>query len=383
MLYLSMARVIVDSEIKKAFVNAISIIVPSRDRMLECEALFRSLKEANDNPDVRSEVIVVDDSVTENSKCIKEMCDTYGFRYIPTKNHNISAKRNLGWNAANYEIVLFIDSDCIADKDLLIRHLESYQHSRVAGCLGDLIFEGSRSLFFRATEHTPFAWPFRFANRFKETTWGPTANISFKKVNLERIGGFDTTFPDRPGGEDVDIGLRVTDGNYRIICNPNAKVRHSTTTWNTFWDNAKRFFGWGRADYHLIVRHKRKTSIDLPRIPLIFSLLLFLSWIIASTKGAYFILTLPFLWLGLTVGFSVLLFHSNSASPSLGERFIALVYILINESGTLYEGIKNHYWPIVIKRMIYGPDQIYGEWHEAGSRLWAQWIAMAICFVLY
>ena len=360
----------------------VSVIIPTRNRIQECIDLFAALNDAVEFVG-GCEVIVIDDSTPDNSAQIKRLCNSYGFSFIYTYIHSVAQKRNMGWTAAKGDIVIFLDSDCLPEKDLIAKHLETYAESENIGCLGDLSFVGERSIFFRATEYTPFAKPFQFARRFESTTWGPTANISFRRSELERVGGFDSSFPERPGGEDVDIGLRITQNSSPIVCNPSARVGHSTSTWNAFNINIKRFFGWGRADYHLIIRHPQKVTTDLPRIPLTFTLLLASSVLLSVVKDTFYYLSVPFVWLIFTMWISAILFYCESGKPTFIERLIALSYLLANEIGTLYEGLSKKYWPIVIKRMNYGSGQIYGEWHEGGRRLWAQWIALIICYCLY
>jgi glycosyltransferase involved in cell wall biosynthesis len=363
--------------------KTISVVIPTRNRVQECEELFVGLKEAVNHATTDCEVIVVDDSRPAESEKIKGLCHSYGFRFIGTDDHSVARKRNMGWMAAKGSFILFLDSDCVPEKDLITKHLETYLEDKKCGCLGDLYFFGPRTIFFRASEITPFVRPFHFARRFESTTWGPTANISFKRSELERVGGFDPTFPDRPGGEDVDLGLRITEGTQPISCNASARVGHSTSTWNTYSGNIKRFFGWGRADYHLIVKQPHRTTIDLPRIPLTFGLLLTVCTFLFVLKWDTYVLAIPFVWLVLTLVASAMIYHLERVNTPFLERLIALTYILANEVGTLYEGFTNRYWPIVLKRMNYGSGQIYGEWHEAGKRLWAQWFALAICVWLY
>jgi glycosyltransferase involved in cell wall biosynthesis len=359
----------------------VSIVIPTKNRIVECEALFGALQKAIEN--TACEVIIVDDSDSNAAGRIKQLCGLYGYGFISSQTASVGGKRNQGWIASKGDIVLFLDSDCLPEKDLIAEHLKTYSQNENPGCLGDLCFTGPESLFFKASTFTPFFRPFHFARRFKNTTWGPTANISFRRSELERVGGFDTTFPDKPGGEDVDLGLRITYENKPIQCNALAKVGHATSTWNTYDSNLIRFFNWGRADYHLIVRHLKKTTIDLPRIPLTFAFLLVISIALSIIKDAPHFLTLPFVWLGISIGFAAVLYYCEDGEPSFIERVIALTYIIANEIGTLWEGIRHGYWPIVIRRMNYGDGQIYGEWHEAGRRLWAQWLALATCFWLY
>ncbi|MGP8320940.1 MAG: glycosyltransferase family 2 protein [Methanosarcinaceae archaeon] len=371
-----------DSQVVVELMHDVSVVIPTKNRVRECEALFTGLQVAVENAG-GCEVIVVDDSDPGDAIRIKQLCNLYGYRFISSQTPSVAAKRNHGWMAAKGDVVLFLDSDCLPEKDLIVEHLKAYSQNGSTGCLGDLSFVGPENLFFKATKFTPFFRPFQFARRFAHTSWGPTANISFRKSELERVGGFDTTFPDRPGGEDVDLGLRITAKNHPIRCNAAARVGHSTSTWNTYKGNLKRFFGWGRADYYLIVKHLHRTTIDLPRIPLTFGFLLALSILLSAVKMTFHFLSLPLVWLGLTIGFATILFYCENGKPTLLERFIALTYILANEIGTLWEGLLNRYLPIIFRRMNYGDGQIYGEWHEAGRRLWAQWLALIVCFWLY
>lgn len=369
-------------QVKDEAVKRVSVVIPTRNRIQECVELFTGLKKAVDNAG-DCEVIVVDDSDPSHAESINQQCSKYGYKYISTDIHSVAKKRNIGWMSANGDIILFLDSDCLPEEDLILRHLDVYLDEDAIGCLGDLMFIGTRSIYFRATEITPFARAFQFARRFESTTWGPTANISFRRSELERVGGFDTTFPDRPGGEDVDLGLRITENKKPISCNAFARVGHATSTWNDYSANLKRFFGWGRADYHLIIKQPHKTITDLPRIPLIFLLLMAVSLVLSVAKMNLYFFTMPILWLFLTLILATLLFHCEEGHPPFKERMIALTYILANEIGTLHEGFSHFYWPIIYKRMNYGAGQVYGEWYEAGKRLWAQWIALMICFWIY
>jgi GT2 family glycosyltransferase len=59
--------------------------------------------------------------------------------------------------------------------------------------------------------------------------WFQTANIAYPRELLERLGGFDESFPG-PAGEDTDLGWRAIEAGTRVVYEPAALNWHAVHT---------------------------------------------------------------------------------------------------------------------------------------------------------
>jgi glycosyltransferase involved in cell wall biosynthesis len=112
-----------------------SIIIPSYNSK---ERLYLNLTALNlqtyDDDDV--EVVVVDNGSTDNTM---EMLQKFKLKYPKQairieKNEGIAKGRNKGVLSAKGDILIFHDSDMIANKDFIKQHLEIHEEPDVVAC---------------------------------------------------------------------------------------------------------------------------------------------------------------------------------------------------------------------------------------------------------
>ena len=136
-----------------------------------------------------------------------------------------SAARNAGWRAARAPVVLFVDDDIRAPRDLAERHLAA--HARANAVLGHVRWAPELKV-------TPFM---RWVDRGVQFDWrtiraeGPkwwhfyTANASVARELLERVGGFDEH--ELPFlYEDLDLARRMSDHGMELIYERRAVADH-------------------------------------------------------------------------------------------------------------------------------------------------------------
>ena len=251
--------------------NGLSIVVATRGRVALLEDLLVSLDVARERVDVPTEVIIIDDSSPADADRIRALVMEHDSRYVGF-GPSVPAKRNLGVAESQYDIVVFLDSDCLATPDLLTEHLRMYDDPRVGAVAGLLEFTGPDTWFWKVVESSPFVIFFGLPRVMNEVPWTPTANCSVRRDLFRTVGGFDETFPPKPGGEDVDLGLRLT-AKKTMRSNPKALVYHQKETWTTPRQMFARAWHYGSADFFLVAKHPELVYPSYPRRVVIYLLM--------------------------------------------------------------------------------------------------------------
>jgi GT2 family glycosyltransferase len=128
-----------------------------------------------------------------------------------------AAARNVGWRASGAPLIAFTDDDC--------RPAPGWLDALLRSADGGSVFLQGR------TEPDP-----RELDRLSglsrsqliegPTGWYQTCNMAYPRELLERLGGFDESFPG-PAGEDTDLGLRALEEGARAQFVEEAVVWHA------------------------------------------------------------------------------------------------------------------------------------------------------------
>lgn len=243
-------------------IDGISILVVCRGRVALLEELFISLKTARENCVKPSELVVVDNSDKEDAESIKGLCEKYDARYFFDAS-SVAVKRNAAASHAKYEILYFCDSDCVVTPDILNRHINSYETEEIGAVAGPVILQGEENKFNSMLMQTAWCTAFSQPLYAPYTEWGVTANFSMRRSAYEKTGGFNARFPNKPGGEDVDIGFRIRDCGYLIKSAPQAVVYHSNKTWLKLKDVSSRLYSYGKSNVLVVTEHPDRLIGDI------------------------------------------------------------------------------------------------------------------------
>lgn len=251
------------------------IITHNRDKLF-WEA-YHSILTAQKNYGGDVEVIVVNSSprrlFAEDFSDCQEI-------HVPNA-FTASIKRNLGWQNASNEWVIFMDDDCqIASNALIeITRYTAVSSSKTAAFFGITDFIGDKSYWFMSVEGTDYMESFRQAQYSENLCWGPTSLAVFRRSALAEVGGFDSSFVIPAGGEDVAIGITLREHGKQLRAIPTILVYHNTQTWNDIRSNLRRFFNYGRAELELLKRFPQYGQFD-SEAPLLFLLIYLLILIV-------------------------------------------------------------------------------------------------------
>lgn len=236
-----------------------SVVIPVKGRVALLRAQLASLRVAVDRSPVPAEVVVVDDSDPADAAAHRANCREFGARYVTGPRH-VGAKRNLGVEQARYDLILFTDSDCRVSPDVVERHVKTLRSAgaRVGGVAGPTFVEhgqapASRIMRWSKLINDDLERPLRCAT----VTWATTTNLAVRREVFEEVGGFPSESLDHVGGEDCDLGLKMSDAGYRIVCDPEAVVMHDQAIADSLVTAGQRLYGYGRSEQWVCTVHPR------------------------------------------------------------------------------------------------------------------------------
>jgi len=199
----------------------ISVVIPSYNSERTINLCLNSL--LLQSYSFAYEVIVVDSSEDCTPHIIKKHFPQVRLIHFGQKTDPGTA-RNIGIKYARGELILFVDSDCIAYPDWIERMVNLHTQYPDIGAVGGSIEIGNNPVkpvavagyISEFREFLPI-WQASFVKHL------PTMNISYKKSVLEKVGQFDSQFYPQ---EDLVFNYRMTDLGYQILFDPTIRVKH-------------------------------------------------------------------------------------------------------------------------------------------------------------
>lgn len=247
----------------------VSIIIPTYNRACELERCLRSLFEL-DYPTSNLEILVVDDGSTDTTQSIVQPmileAKALGIEMRIVRHEKqlgVAISRNTGAQAAQHDLMAYLDSDCVASRGWLSELVPAFQDMRIAA-VGGMIrayergsmlgrYEDTRSSLFmgKRAQQVSLEGPL---------TYLPTANLLIRRTIWQRLGGFaPLTF-----GEDVDFCRRLLATGARILYLPQGTVHHDYRT--TLGAFLRIRIAYASAEAALLQRHptERRTLLLPP-----------------------------------------------------------------------------------------------------------------------
>jgi glycosyltransferase involved in cell wall biosynthesis len=161
---------------------------------------------------------------------IERWRDSRAISWISRSTPNLPAARNEGLRQSKNEIVLFVDDDVFLPPDFVESHRKSYKDPEISAAGGAVLNDRSHpavmpphsDLQGTFIEQVPLNWGTKVYTRMLIG-----CNLSVRRKEALRIGGFDERFMGTFRGEDADFGIRLHRANGRILFDPKIWVRNS------------------------------------------------------------------------------------------------------------------------------------------------------------
>jgi cellulose synthase/poly-beta-1,6-N-acetylglucosamine synthase-like glycosyltransferase len=226
----------------------ISVVIISHNEELNIADCLESVT-ALDYPDASLEIIVVDSSTDRTREIVTSFPRV---KLILSPSKGFSEKRNLGYLAAAYELVAFIDADCVAPADWLRRMVPHLRSPEVAAVGGNAYPPPTAPFLGKciACLGKPAGGAIGLDSEVVFLSQGinylATCCSLFKKRVLHEVGGFDEGLI--YGNEDVSLSEKILNAHYVLEYAEDAFVYHKTR--NGVWQFATWAFRRGQSSFH-------------------------------------------------------------------------------------------------------------------------------------
>ncbi len=199
----------------------ISVVIPNYNGSA---TIGKCLEAAFSSRYASFEVVVVDDCSTDNSI---EIIKKFPCKLVELKEHvGVSKARNIGAGKSAGEILLFIDADCLLEKNTLAKVSESIGSNNtqvLGGTYTKLPYDGNS--FFSTFQSIFINY---FETKSKVPDYIAAHSLAIERGVFTKVGGFieDSFIGVAAGVEDVELSHRLRRAGYKLQMNPEIQVRH-------------------------------------------------------------------------------------------------------------------------------------------------------------
>jgi O-antigen biosynthesis protein len=234
-----------------------SVVIPSYNSQQHIRLCLGALLKQTVAPD---EIIVVDSSTDETPDIIRREFPTVRLHRLE-KQTMPGRGRNIGMDLASGDIILFTDSDAVADPDWVKKHIHLHETMPDVILFGGSILNcNPEHLFSRLAFISEFTG-YSKKDPAESRAVVPSVNMSAKRARLSACG---VRMPEEsmPGGEDVFFCNALTKAGMTIRFDPAPSVRHiNRSTWSAYLGHmrssgqaAGRIAAGHAVDYRWLVR---------------------------------------------------------------------------------------------------------------------------------
>ncbi|MGB3977103.1 MAG: exopolysaccharide biosynthesis polyprenyl glycosylphosphotransferase [bacterium] len=198
----------------------ISVIIPAYNAEQNMEKCIRAL-ENQSLPREMYEIIVVNDGSEDSTGDIARKTSA---RVFDQQNQGPAVARNEGVKRSTGEIIVFTDSDCIADVHFLEEMVTPFSTPTVVGVKG--AYRTRQTEIWARFAQVEFMERYSKLSRSESIDFVDSYAAAFRKTVFCRVGGFDAHFP-VANNEDVDLSYKIAHQGHSMVFNPKAIVYHS------------------------------------------------------------------------------------------------------------------------------------------------------------
>jgi cellulose synthase/poly-beta-1,6-N-acetylglucosamine synthase-like glycosyltransferase len=197
----------------------VSVIIPAYNAEKTINRCLDALLDQSYQRDLYEIIVVNDGSLDKTADIVKG----YPVRYISQENKGPASARNKGAEAAEGEIILFTDSDCVPDKNWISEMVKPFNDPEASAVKG--AYRTHQSGIVARFSQLEFEERFEMLKKVKSIDMVDTYSAGFRRDIFLRMGGFDCSFP-VANNEDTELSYRMSRLGFKMVFNPDAIVYH-------------------------------------------------------------------------------------------------------------------------------------------------------------
>ena len=175
------------------------------------------------------EVIVVDNASTDDTQGVlaAKRIEYSNLKSLFQPKPGAAPTRNAGLREASGDVVLFIDNDILAERNLIEKHLEYHGRHAGASIIGTVVtpWHDRTDPFLRYLRHRGIYNPYTITSGNIDFSYYHTGNVSTPRSTLLDVGGFNEEFFIY-GMEDIELGYRLQKAGGRMVNGEQARASH-------------------------------------------------------------------------------------------------------------------------------------------------------------
>jgi len=199
-------------------------------------------------------IIIVDDCSTDQTVSVIKKGKFEKVNLIRLrKNRGPANARNIGKSKASTDYVIFIDTETIVDKNILLHYSVAARKFPTAVFSGNIKYFGNKNLNTEIIERVD-VFSMR-AGIYSKLLWAATNNLCVPKKIYQNYS-FNPIFT-TAAAEDIDFCFRIRNKGYRILFNSKAVAYHKS--FDSFKTAISRTFRYGKGTGVLIKTNPEKS----------------------------------------------------------------------------------------------------------------------------
>lgn len=165
------------------------------------------------------EIVAVDDGSTDSTADIVRKLPV---KLISQNNSGPASARNSGWKSSQADIICFTDSDCLPEKEWVVKLVAAFSKDDIAAVAGSYSIVNNSSLLAACIYEEIKARHQRMPQFIR--AFG-SYNAAIRREVLEKTGGFDENYR-FPSAEDNDLAYKILKIKKRIYFAKDALAAH-------------------------------------------------------------------------------------------------------------------------------------------------------------
>ena len=220
------------------------MIILTKNSVKTIDKCLNSVFQQTLRPD---EVVVVDGHSQDGTL---EVVNKYPVKLVSEPGLGYGYARNIGLENATGDIVAFVDSDCLLEKNYLTELIPPLDTTEIrVGGVGGITYPLNKNIISESLNVRLFGISADSDTKIREIDSLGGGTSAYPKELLKKIGGFDVHVI---GGEDFELNLRLRKAGYKLLVVPSAISYHLHPT--TLKKLASKWYNYGKFLVDLAVK---------------------------------------------------------------------------------------------------------------------------------